>query len=71
MQNEDYDVQVLMFQGEPVILGITPKGHIFLAETQEWLDLPDFLASIPPGLRVGLLNPETNLFAQLPSRSLH
>jgi hypothetical protein len=69
--NEEFDVQVLMYEGEPVILGMTPAGHVFLAEQGEWLNLEDFLSCIPPGLRVGLKNPETNLFAQLPPRSLH
>jgi hypothetical protein len=71
MQNDEYDVKVLMYDGEPVALGMTPKGHTFLADIQEWLNVEEFLAAIPPGLRVGALNPETNIFVLLPTSPLH
>lgn len=72
----DFDITVSMCNSDdyPVATACSLAGRAFLGGmSQVWIisTVEEFTSNIPPGLRVGLKNPETNLFAQLPARSLH
>jgi hypothetical protein len=72
----DYDITVSMLNSDeyPVVTAHSEAGEKFLGRVRRAYitsTVEEFIAYIPPSLRVGLLNPETNLFAQLPPRSLH
>jgi hypothetical protein len=74
MQTHEYDLTVTLVEHEIFVQSHTSAGVDFLLGPFRELrpiSAEEFVASIPPGLRVGLLNPETNLFAQLPPTSLH
>jgi hypothetical protein len=72
----DYDITVSMHNSDdyPEAIAHSEAGEKFLGRVRRaWIisTVEEFISHVPPGLRVGLLNPETNLFAQLPPRSLH
>lgn len=77
MKIPEFDVTVSMVMDEVAILAHTEVGRKFLDTAWEdgmfnvFEGPEEFVRNVPPNIRVGLLNPETNLFAQLPPRSLH
>lgn len=77
MKTPEFDVTVSIIMDEVAIMAHTEAGQKFLNTAWEdnvfdaFAGPSEFVKNVPPNIRVGLLNPETNLFAQLPARSLH
>lgn len=76
MQNDEYDVIITLAPDEeyPMIEARSMEGCGFLGGARQGFlvgSVDDFIGHVPPGLRVGLLNPETNIFVLLPTSPLH
>lgn len=66
----DYDLTFEIGEEGPCAFVHTDAGEAFMKANLDKGPL-EMLSHIPPGLRVGLLSPETNIFAQPPCTVLH
>lgn len=54
MKIEEYDLEIMIFEGQPIILAGSPAGRVFLEDVGTlWYETPEeFMSFIPSHLRV-------------------